>query len=188
MRSTPWPNDTLRTVNEALVPPRCRPITTPSKIWMRSLSPSRTLTCTLTVSPALIAGRSASCDFSTSSIAPMSRSFKVLQHLSFFVVQTGFVQQIRPPFERPAERFPFPPAPNLRVIARQQHVGHAERGDFRRPRELRKIQQPAAERILHDRLLVADHARHEARDRVEDHQRRQLPAGQHVVADRQLLR
>src|SRR5262245_51215163 len=69
MRSTPWPNDTLRTVNDARVPPRCSPITTPSKIWMRSLSPSRTRTCTRTVSPDRIAGRSASCVFSTSSIA-----------------------------------------------------------------------------------------------------------------------
>ena len=30
MRSTPWPNDTLRTVNDARVPPRCTPMTTPS--------------------------------------------------------------------------------------------------------------------------------------------------------------
>ena len=36
IRSTPWPNDTLRTVNDARVPPRCWPMTTPSKIWMRS--------------------------------------------------------------------------------------------------------------------------------------------------------
>ena len=58
MRSTPWPNDTLRTVNVARAPPRCMPITMPSNTWMRSLSPSRTFTCTRTVSPGLIAGRS----------------------------------------------------------------------------------------------------------------------------------
>src|SRR3954468_7649 len=69
MRSTPCPNDTLRTVNEARVPPRCRPMTMPSKIWMRSLSPSRTFTCTRTVSPDFMSGRSVICDFSTSSIA-----------------------------------------------------------------------------------------------------------------------
>ena len=44
MRSTPWPNDTLRTVKDARTPPRCMPITMPSYTWMRSLSPSRTLT------------------------------------------------------------------------------------------------------------------------------------------------
>ena len=53
MRSTPWPNDTLRTVNVARVPPRCMPMTMPSNTWMRSLSPSRTFTCTRTVSPGL---------------------------------------------------------------------------------------------------------------------------------------
>ena len=61
MRSTPWPNDTLRTVNVARVPPRCMPMTMPSNTWMRSLSPSRTFTCTRTVSPGLIAGRSQRC-------------------------------------------------------------------------------------------------------------------------------
>src|SRR5688572_20120365 len=39
---------------------------------MRSLSPSRTFTCTRTVSPDFIAGRPASCDCSTSSMAPIS--------------------------------------------------------------------------------------------------------------------
>src|SRR5712671_6107609 len=38
---------------------------------MRSLSPSRTFTCTRTVSPDLIAGRSANCDCSTTSMAPI---------------------------------------------------------------------------------------------------------------------
>ena len=79
MRSTPWPNDTLRTVNEARVPPRCRPMTTPSKTWMRSLSPSRTFTCTRTVSPDFIAGRSVSCDFSTSSIALIAAPIQVAE-------------------------------------------------------------------------------------------------------------
>src|SRR5262245_49440308 len=41
----------------------------PSKIWIRSLSPSRTLTCTRTVSPDFIRGRSVSFDCSTSSSA-----------------------------------------------------------------------------------------------------------------------
>src|SRR5215470_19303871 len=120
MRSTPWPNETLRTVNDARVPPRCMPMTTPSKIWMRSLSPSRTRTWTLTVSPAFIAGRSASCDFSTSSIAPMSQ---LLQYLQLFFVQSRLGQQIRPPFERAGQRLALPPPPNLRVVPRQQHVG-----------------------------------------------------------------
>src|SRR6185295_1135011 len=152
IRSTPCPNDTLRTVNDARVPPRCIPITTPSKIWIRSLSPSRTFTCTLTVSPAFIAGRSASCDFSTSSIAPIVpphncrkeglqncrkdlTRLPVLQccnlsflqfpkHLPLFVVQTRVGQQIRPPLQRPRQRLTFAPTADLRVVAGKQHVRH----------------------------------------------------------------
>src|SRR5829696_1888976 len=187
MRSTPWPNDTLRTVKEARVPPRCMPMTTPSKIWMRSLSPSRTLTCTLTVSPDFIAGRSASCDFSTNSIALMTRSFKLSQQLRFLVVQTRGVQKVRPPLQGPAQRLSLTPPPDLRVIARQQHVGNAEIADLRRPRVLRMVQQPAAERILRDRLLVSHHTRYEPRHGVQHDKGRQFAAGQHIIADRQFL-
>src|SRR5438034_8757715 len=99
-------------------------MTTPSKIWMRSLSPSRTFTCTRTVSPDFIAGRSVSCDFSTSSIALMTCSFKLTQDDLLFFVETRAVQQLRPPIERPGQRFAFPPAPDLRVVPGQQHVRH----------------------------------------------------------------
>ena len=51
MRSTPTPPETLRTVNIWREPPPLREMTMPWKIWMRSLSPSLTFTCTLTVSP-----------------------------------------------------------------------------------------------------------------------------------------
>src|SRR3954449_8579414 len=121
MRSTPCPNETLRTVKDARVPPRCMPMTTPSNTWMRSLSPSRTLTCTLTVSPDFIAGRSANCDFSTNSIALMTRSFDLSQQLHFFVVQTRPGQQIRPPRQRPAQRLALAPLLDLGMVARHQH-------------------------------------------------------------------
>src|SRR5215813_14812508 len=94
---------------------------------MRSLSPSRTFTCTRTVSPAFIAGRSASCDFSTSSIAPITRSFKLSQQLQFFFVQNRIVQQIRPSIQRPAQRLALAPAADLRVVPGQQHVGNLQR-------------------------------------------------------------
>src|SRR5262245_62965498 len=129
---------------------------------MRSLSPSRTFTCTRTVSPALIAGRSASCDFSTSSIAPISRSFKLSQQLQFFFVQDRNIQEIRPSIEGAAQRLPLPPPANLRMVPGQQHLRDLEHAltlgqgrraanvdrDLRRPRVLRKVEQAAAERIL----------------------------------------
>src|SRR5438067_2183913 len=136
-RSTPWPNDTLRTVNDARVPPRWTPMTTPSKIWMRSLSPSRTFTWTRTVSPDFIAGRSANCDFSTSSIAPMIPRLSFLQlcgpavlqfsqNLFLFFVQNRAVQQVRPPLDRPCHRLPLPPATDFGVVSRKQDVGNLQ--------------------------------------------------------------
>src|SRR3954471_787657 len=98
---------------------------------MRSLSPSRTFTCTLTVSPAFIAGRSVSCVFSTISSALILRLLQFHQYAPLFVVERRFLEQIRPATECPRQRFPLPPPADFRVISRQQHVGHAIRADFR---------------------------------------------------------
>ena len=190
MRSTPWPNDTLRTVNDARAPPRCMPMTMPSKIWMRSLSPSRTFTCTRTVSPDFMAGRVVSCDFSTSSIAlivlsPVPSESRPASPL--LVVERRRVQQLRTPLKRPPQRRHLPPPPNLLVVPRQQHVGHFLPGELRRARVVRVIEQPARKRVLFHRPDVADHARHQPADRVDHDQRRQLAAAQHVIANRQLV-
>src|SRR5262249_41731288 len=103
IRSTPWPNDTLRTVNVARAPPRCIPITMPSNTWMRSLSPSRTFTCTFTVSPGLIAGRLASCPRSTVSTAFMTFSPCVSSHIGG--------DPCTPPSSPPSPRASSPPPP-----------------------------------------------------------------------------
>src|SRR5208283_1095373 len=56
--STPTPKDIFRTIKVSRTPLPLRAITTPSKGWSRSLSPSTTLTYILTVSPILKAGTS----------------------------------------------------------------------------------------------------------------------------------
>src|SRR5213593_945159 len=58
IRSTPYPKETFRTVNVEETPLRLVATTTPSKTWMRYLSPSWILTWTRTVSPGRKAGRS----------------------------------------------------------------------------------------------------------------------------------
>ena len=176
MRSTPWPNDTLRTVNVARAPPRCMPITMPSNTWMRSLSPSRTFTCTFTVSPGLIAGRCVSCPRSTFSTAFMTC-------LSFSDYPTGPGGAARA-----LERLLPPPFLDLRVVPGQQHRRDPQPAELRGPRVLREVQQPVArERVAADRRLVPDHSRDQPRHRVHDHQRRQLAARQHVIPDRDRL-
>src|SRR5690348_10800546 len=73
VRSTPTPYDVLRTVNVSRLPAPLRPMTVPSKTWMRSLSPSTTRTCTRTVSPGLKAGTPLrSCSASMRSIGFMA--------------------------------------------------------------------------------------------------------------------
>src|SRR5262245_38346488 len=144
---------------------------------MRSLSPSRTFTCTRTVSPDFIAGRSASCDCSTTSMAPIvmllpvgephtaasvtfpvalvpgSFSHEFTQNFLFLVVQRRVVQKLRPPGQRTRQRLPFPPATDFGMVARQQNIRHLQPFvglaaiDFCRPRVLRKVEQSAAERI-----------------------------------------
>ena len=58
IRSTPIPNDTLRTVIALFTPLPFIAITMPSKTWILSLLPSVTLTLTFTVSPDAILGMS----------------------------------------------------------------------------------------------------------------------------------
>src|SRR6476646_8603069 len=98
---------------------------------MRSLSPSRTFTCTRTVSPDFIAGRSASCDFSTSSIAPIGRLLEsaiaqFFENPLFLVVQFRSLQKLGAARQRPCERLPLPPPPYFGVVPRQQHLGHPQ--------------------------------------------------------------
>src|SRR5450759_5190886 len=202
MRSTPCPNDTLRTVKVARAPPRCIPITIPSNTWIRSLSPSRTFTCTRTVSPDFIWDRSFNCPPSIASIArivvllpshsgdrPVAPSIlhQLAQNGALFVIQLGGGQQFRPPRQSSRHRLPLSPAPDLRVMPREQHVRHLEAAELGWPRVVRVVEQPTRERIPLNRLLVTHGARQQPDDRVEHHQRRQLAAGEDVVADRYFL-
>src|SRR5919204_100850 len=119
MRSTPTPYDTLRTVKVEFRWPRLRRMTTPSKIWIRSLSPSLIFVCTRTVSPTRNAGtwpRASGFTFrcSTNSIA-FARIFA--------------------PLLRPA------PARDARVVAAEQRFRHRHPPEFGRPGVLRPLEQ-----------------------------------------------
>ncbi len=75
-------------------------------------------------------------------------------------------------------------------MAGQQHRRHRQfalrgRQDLG-PAVVRTVEQALLEAVLQVRLLVAQHAGHQARDGVQQGQRRQFPAGQHEVAQAQL--
>ena len=76
---------------------------------------------------------------------------------------------------------------NLLVVARQAARPAPRSLVHLRPRVVRAIEQPVGERILARRLLVVQRPRQQARDRVDQHQRRQLAARHDEIADRDFL-
>ena len=71
------------------------------------------------------------------------------------------------------------------MIARREDGRHVHAAEHRRPRVLRILEEPRPERLLLGRGRV-DGPGQQAEHGIDDDQRRQLTAGEHVVADRQL--
>src|SRR5258705_9615257 len=216
MRSTPTPYETLRTVKVEPRCPRFRRMTSPSKIWIRALSPSLIFVCTRTVSPTRKAGtwpRASGFTFfcSTSSIAfarifaPLLRtclcrvsycSLKTKESSSFFSLEQAQVlgreaellEQVRAPFPRAQERLPPAPARDAGVVPAEQRLGNARPAEFGRPGVLRPLQHHLArERLAGGALLVAEDAGQEPRDGLDHRHRRHLASLKHEVAQGQLL-
>src|SRR6267143_765077 len=172
MRSTPTPYETLRTVKVELRCPRFRRMTTPSKIWMRSLSPSLILVCTRTVSPTRNCGswaRTSGLTFrnSTSSIA-FERIFDS-SCLDLFVYRSPknrfpsslFAAKVRSALARPRQRLLFPPLGDLCVIAREKDFRHFQPAKLRGAGVVRALEEPLAEALDLYALRVAHHPGHQ---------------------------
>src|SRR5450759_3895120 len=190
--------------------PRLRlAMTTPSYACTRLRSPSTTLTFTITVSPGANTGTVlprrviSSCSslsirfmsrlLVSSGLLPLRQPLRVLfpleflKQLRFFRAQGALCQQIRPSQPGPAQRLLQAPAFDLGVVAGEQHRRHGLARILLGPGVMRTIEQSAHKRILRRRILVAQHAGQLPHHRVDQHHRRQLPAGEHIVADRYLL-
>src|SRR4051794_7237337 len=148
--------------------PRLRlAITMPSKACTRFLSPSTTLTFTMTVSPGAKSGISrfsrliSSCSivwirfmvvlrsalvFTDGSLLSFVLLPEFFQQVLFFLAQLLRRQQVRPSEPGPAERLLQPPAPDVLVVSRHQHLRHLHPAAFRAPhlgaRVLRAVEQP----------------------------------------------
>src|SRR6185312_3806899 len=177
-----------RTVNVSFSPRPRLPITTPVKIWIRSLSPSTTLVCTRTVSPTpKFAGFLRNCsDSILSSIAWFIKSL-LWWRLGAATTDCFEVGQVRSSFERPLLRLFASPFLNLRVVAREQHFRHFQAAKLGRPRVLRIFQQSAVKRLIARTFLVAKRAGQQPRHGINDYHRRQPAVGQHVIADGQFV-
>src|SRR6185503_1471665 len=141
-----------RTVKVEFSPRPRRPITTPEKIWMRSLSPSTTLVWTRTESPTSNLGES----FRNCSDSILSNNAWLIN--SQFLAFTFRLQQIRPALRRAQSRLLSTPLRDFGVISRKQHVGHRHAAEFRRTRIVRIFQQTVAERFIRRALLVAQNS------------------------------
>src|SRR5262245_29258024 len=178
MRSTPVPNDTLRTVIVARAPDPRSPITRPSKTWTRSRSVSLglplissltavslTRTCTRTVSPGERRGR----PFLRSLASMLSMGFMSLflsvndvfledgglllvldlaQEPLVLRGEAGPHEEVRPPLARRPQRLLPPPAADLGVVAGEQDLGDAEAPHERRPRVVGPVEEAVRERVL----------------------------------------
>src|SRR5438874_11032503 len=165
-----------RTVNEARAPsPRLR-MTVPSKICVRSFSPSMTFTCTRTWSPGSNPCRSfLSCAASTMRIASMTfvplcsrgrrRRLSALEPLDqppLLVRQTRLREELGAPPPRPPQGLLPPPARHACVVAGQQHLRHPRAPKLFGPRILRRLQQPRRDRLALGGAFPASTARHQA--------------------------
>src|SRR5580658_3443758 len=150
-----------RTVNVEFNPCPRRPMTTPEKIWMRSLSPSMTLVWTRTLSPT----PKSEVPFRYCSDSILSNNAWFINSLSLRLL----LQQIGPARLRPQGRLFAAPLLNFRMIAGQQHRRDLQPPELRRPRVMRILQQPLAKRFVQRALVVPQRSRQQPRHGVDDH-------------------
>src|SRR4051795_1632272 len=158
VRSTPTPNDCLRTVNVSRTPLPWRLITTPSKTWVRRRVPSTTWKWTFTRSPAWKLGTRRSCARSRLSITPVmaererdGRGFAAVARRPRMVAKESVLSGAPLAAPRP------PPGGDLGVVAGQEDVGPPPAAPLERPGVVRILRRPLerlAERLLDGALGV----------------------------------
>src|SRR5262245_27151199 len=176
VRSTPSPEEILRTMNEELRPRLRLAMTMPSNACRRLRSPSTTLTLTTTVSPGPKSGTSrfrrliSSCSsvLIRSIASPLVFLLEFVQQLLIFLAQLPRLQQVRASQPGPAQRLLQPPAPDVLVVPGHQHFGHLRARVRLRPRVLRAVEQPVGERFLDRGGVVAQCAGQLPHHRVDE--------------------
>src|SRR2546423_9694839 len=168
VRSTPTPNDCLRTVNVSRAPWPWRLMTTPSKTWVRRRVPSMTWEWTLARSPGWKAGTRRSCARSRLSMTVLMAK----RRRGRILPPRGPLRIAKSASARPALAAAHPPPrADLLVVAGQQHVGHLPAPVLGRPgvvRVLRLTLQRGAEGLLQRAVGMPERARQLAQDGVHD--------------------
>src|SRR5689334_10022671 len=187
VRSTPIPNDCLRTVNVSRTPAPWRLMTMPSNTWMRWRWPSITLKCTRTVSPALNRGTSRAWRRSMSEMTLIGERNGRPRNAS----HRARASQVGPaPGRAAALGRRLSPPRHLGVVARAQHVRYPPPAEPLGPGVVRVFGK-AAERLRVGVVLVAlalaERALELPGDGVDHGHRRHLAAREDVAADRDLV-
>src|ERR1700682_2691725 len=171
-----------RTVKICFVPLPRQPMTMPSKIWIRSRVPSTTLACTLTESPGIKVGRFLRSASASSRSITLDTAYKDNTQLRRGLA----IEQIGTASARPVGGLRTAPALDLGVMAGQQHLRNLVTFEDRRPRVVGVLEEILGKRLVFGRLLRTEDTGNEPAHGVDQHHRRQLAAGEHVITDRDL--
>src|SRR6202521_2534918 len=185
LRSTPTPCAMRRTINASLAPLPRQPMTMPSKIWMRSRVPSTTLACTFTVSPGINVGTFLRWDSASSRLMTLDTAYK--DNTPDPLLPLLAVEQVRAATARPLGRLSAAPALDLRMVARAKHLGDGMPLELRGPGVVRVFEEMLVEGFVFGRFFGPEHPGDQPADGIDHHHRGELAAGQHVVANRDLL-
>src|ERR1700674_3262183 len=171
-----------RTVKISFEPLPRQPITMPSKIWIRSRVPSTTFACTLTVSPGIKVGTFLRWASAPSRSMTLDTAYKDNTQL-----RRGLrVEQIGTATARPLGGLGSAPALDLGMMAGKQHLRNLVSLEDRGPRVVRVLEQLLGKRLVFGRLLRTEDTGDEPAHGVDQHNGRELAAGEHVITDRDL--
>src|SRR5713101_6605513 len=81
---------------------------------------------------------------------------ELFKQFTFALAHPAPIEELRPPEPGAAERLLQPPAPDLRMVAREKHRRHRLARVRFRPRVLRAVEQPVHERVLLRRQPVPE--------------------------------
>ncbi len=112
---------------------------------------------------------------------------KLFQQACFFATQRPLREQIGSPQPSPAQALLQAPAPNLLMVAGQQHLRHPHAFIILWPRVVRTIEQTISKRLFAGRVCIIQGPGQPSHRRIDQRQRGNFPAGQDKIAERQFL-
>lgn len=118
---------------------------------------------------------------------PVERRLFLLQKALILPRERVFAEQVGARLLRAQKRLPAAPFPYVFVVPAHEHLRHGASAPHGRPRVLRVLEQAVEMAFLLEADVLGEHARQHARHGVRQDDGRQLAAGEHEIADGDLL-